>query len=187
MTAWQTLLDFWFDPPTAPDYGKPRAVWFRPRADFDAAIRDRFLPLYQQAAASQLEHWQAEPLPCLALLLLLDQVPRNLFREQPQAYATDAQALAIAKHALTRGFDQSLPPVWRWFVYLPLEHSEDLADQARSLALFQALVGEPGCDRAAQSAQEHYDLIARFGRFPHRNAILGRPNTSAEAAFLQQA
>jgi uncharacterized protein (DUF924 family) len=126
------------------------------------------------------------PDTCLALILLLDQLPRNLFRGSPEAYACDAQARSAARQAVARGFDRTMPSVRRWFVYLPFEHSEELADQEASLALFGALPSSADNDNALRSVRRHHEIITRFGRFPHRNQILGRPSTAAELEFLKE-
>lgn len=126
-------------------------------------------------------------MPCLALVLLLDQVPRNCFRDQPQAFATDSQALEIARVAVAQGFDQQVTPVQAWFFYLPLEHSENLADQEESVRLFRALsLRHPASADTLDYAERHRAVIARFGRFPHRNAILGRPSTPSELTYLAE-
>ena len=118
---------------------------------------------------------------------MLDQFPRNLFRDSPRAWATDALAREVARHALARGLDVTLPPVWRWFFYLPFEHSEDIHDQRLAVSLFEALVPQhPSGTEVLEYARRHHDIIARFGRFPHRNATLGRESTPEEVAFLQE-
>ena len=182
------ILDFWFGrwrrDRTA--YGEPRQAWFVKEPTFDAAIRDRFLDDFEQAAAGQLDAWKVEPESCLALILLLDQCPRNLFRGDARAFATDAQALVVALGAIASQLDQSLQPVQRWFIYLPLEHSENLAHQNQCVDLFRQLGNDPASQNVLNYAIQHRDIIARFGRFPHRNAILGRPNTPEEEAFLTQ-
>lgn len=182
----QAVLDFWFGPPDSPEFGQQRSQWFRKAPDFDREIRDRFEPLYRRGAAGELDDWQTAPESCLALLLLLDQFPRNLYRGRPQAFATDDRARAAADRALSAGFDRRLLPVQRWFVYLPFEHSENWADQARSLELFATLKDDPASASAIDYARRHAEVIARFGRFPHRNAILGRESTPEEREFLQQ-
>ncbi len=182
----EAILDFWFGRPDDPDYGQPKKYWFIKDPAFDEAIREQFLADYQQAAEGRLNDWQAIPQTCLALLILLDQFPRNLFRGTPQMFATDAHARAVAHHAVEQGFDRLLLPVQRWFVYLPFEHSEDLADQERSIALFAQLADHPDSAMAIDYAQRHHVVIQQFGRFPHRNAILGRDSTPAETEFLQQ-
>jgi uncharacterized protein (DUF924 family) len=180
------LLDFWFGPPGSAERERSRDVWFAPEPAFDASCRQRFLADQQRAASGGLAHWQAAPESCLALILLLDQLPRNLFRGSPLAYASDPLARQVARQAIAAGFDPALPPVWRWFFYLPFEHSEDLADQAMSLRLHAGLPEDEEKPKLLDYARRHYEIIARFGRFPHRNAILGRASTAAEAAFLRQ-
>jgi len=182
----RAVLDFWFDAGSGPDFEAPRAVWFDIDAAFDRAVGARCGALHDAAAAGRLDGWAATPLGCLALLILLDQVPRNLFRGTPRAYATDGQARAHARAAIAAGFDRALGPVQRWFVYLPLEHSETLADQVRCVALFEALGDHAESADTLDWVRRHHDIIARFGRFPHRNAVLGRPSTPEELAFLQE-
>ncbi|HEX6733966.1 MAG TPA: DUF924 family protein [Azonexus sp.] len=181
------VLAFWFAPPGTPGHGQPRAEWFRKDAAFDEAIRCRFLPAVETALAGELADWATTPAGLLALVIVLDQFPRNLFRGQARAFAGDAQARALADRALAAGWDQPLTAVEKLFLYLPFEHSEALADQARSLALFTALAAaHPGHDGTLDYARRHHEVIARFGRFPHRNAALGRPSTPAEALYLAQ-
>jgi uncharacterized protein (DUF924 family) len=176
------VLDFWFGAPGSLSYGKSRAEWFRKSADFDALIHARFLPLYAQAAAGQLARWNESPLTLLALIIVLDQFPRNLFRESPQAFATDAMALAAARCMTSLHWDERLNTVERQFVYLPFEHAEDIEAQRESMRLFAAL-GNAGL---LEWAHRHAVIIERFGRFPHRNAALGRGSTPEEIEFLQQ-
>lgn len=186
MTCSTEILRFWFGEPGSPEEGKPRKLWFRKDPAFDQQLRQRFLPDYQRAAVGELAAWKTSPDSCLALILLLDQFPRNMFRGTPQMFATDAQALEIARHALSQGFDQTRRSVERWFIYLPFEHSEALADQEQCLELFRQLEGDPESAGAIASAVKHFEILQRFGRFPHRNVILGRPSTPEEAEFLQQ-
>jgi uncharacterized protein (DUF924 family) len=180
------ILAFWFGEPDDPEYGKPRQAWFTKNAAFDEEVRSRFLDEYQQAATGQLNHWQESPYSCLALILLLDQFPRNMFRGQPQAFATDSHALALAQYAVSQGFDQQLLPVQRWFIYMPFEHSENLAHQRRCVELFSTLKNDPDSASTIDYAYRHLQVIERFGRFPHRNPILGRESTPEEVAFLKQ-
>lgn len=154
--------------------------WFEKDDAFDAEIRSRFLAAYQAAAAGALAGWADTPDGALALLIVLDQFPRNLFRGSAQSFATDRAALAIAKAAIARGFDQAEAMPQRQFFYLPLMHSEDLADQERCVALYRAL-GDPDL---LKWADLHADIIRRFGRFPHRNVMLGRATSPEEQAFL---
>ena len=180
MTDFEAILDFWF----ADDPSAQRAVWFQKSDAFDAGCR-AFLDRHEAAKRGELDRWADTAEGALALLILLDQLSRNLHRGSPETFAADAKARAIATAAIDRGFDRALTPVQRMFVYLPFEHSEDLADQARSVALFETIRSDLG-DRTVDYAARHRDVIARFGRFPHRNAVLGRVNTQAEADYLAQ-
>jgi len=154
--------------------------WFGQDAAFDQAIRSRFLPTYEAAANGELAAWQESRESALALVILLDQFPRNMFRGSARAYATDALARAVADRALARGFDQATDEALRQFFYLPFMHSEALIDQDRSVRLYEAL----GEAEQLRYAREHRDIVASFGRFPHRNGVLGRDMTAAEQAFL---
>ncbi len=183
----QAPIDFWFGPPGDPDRERHREIWFRSTEEFDAALRREFLADYEAAAAGELESWESSPEGALALLLLLDQVPRNIFRGTPRSYATDAAARAVADRALARGFDERVAPAWRLFFYMPFHHSELIADQRRSVALFAALPRNP--DRGGslrRYGHPYVEVIERFGRFPHRNEILGRQSTPEERAFLAE-
>jgi uncharacterized protein (DUF924 family) len=180
------LIDFWFGPPRSPTRFQQRGVWFKVDPAFDQQCRDQFGALRERAAAGDCADWALEAEPCLALILMLDQLPRNLFRGRAQAFATDAQAREVARVALSRGFDRSLPATWRQFIYLPFEHSEDLADQELSVKLATNLARDPAFAGALDYAQRHHVIIARFGRFPHRNAALGRVSTAEEEAFLKE-
>ena len=186
MSAVEAILNFWFGHPEEISYGKPRQVWFEANPEFDRALQNAFMSEYQWAATGELEDWKASPRSCLALILLLDQFPRNVFRGTPQAFATDRQALATARYAIKHQFDCQLLPVQRWFIYLPLEHSETLDDQQQSVELFTQLKDDPDSAEPIAFAIQHRDIIQRFGRFPHRNQILGRETTPEEAEFLKQ-
>ncbi len=189
MARVETILEFWFGDPNQPaqGYGQPRSAWFKKDPAFDQAIRHRFLADYENAAQGQLASWQGAPRSCLALVLLLDQFPRNLFRDDRRSFATDGQALVAARYALDCEFDQALMPVERLFLYLPLEHSENLDDQNRCVALVTALQARhPEYESYLDYALRHREVIQRFGRFPHRNSLLGRETTPAEAEFLKQ-
>lgn len=182
------VLDYWFGPPDDPGHRQPRAAWFRKDPAFDAEIARRFGPLVERALAGDLDDWAdpARPRVALARVIVLDQFPRNLFRGQARAFAGDARALAGAQALVASGQDRALSGVQRQFVYLPFEHAEDLAHQHTALRLFGALAGdEPALGDLVVWAQRHLDIVARFGRFPHRNAALGRPDTPEERAFLQ--
>ncbi len=180
------LLAFWFGAPGTPEHDARRAIWFKADAAFDAALGAEFGEDRRRAAAGQCDHWCGERDSALALVLLLDQLPRNLYRGQAGAFATDAQARAAARQALARGFDQAVPPVRRGFFYLPFEHSEASADQDVALALFAAMPRGPHYESQLDYARRHHAIIARFGRFPHRNRALGRVTTAEEAEFLKQ-
>jgi uncharacterized protein (DUF924 family) len=176
------VLAFWFgDPP-----GPARAEWFRKDAAFDARIRERFGELHEAASRRELEGWRAAPDSMLALVVVLDQFSRNLHRGDARAFAQDAYARECANEALLRGDEVALLPVQRQFLYLPLEHSEDLADQERCVALMRSLEAYPETKGLTEWAEKHRAIIARFGRFPHRNAALGRISTPEEVEFLEQ-
>lgn len=191
----QSIVDFWFVPragesvtghATAPRERITRDVWFRKDDAFDAEIRERFGVALAAALAGAFGHWCREPLGCLARVILLDQFTRNAFRGTPQAFAGDPGALATAEDALERGFDRSLAPQERWFLYMPFVHGESLAQQDRAVALFESLAAQTGLDEPLPWAIRHRDVIRRFGRFPHRNEILGRASTPEEIVFLRE-
>ncbi|MEO1133456.1 MAG: DUF924 family protein [Cyanobacteria bacterium J06639_1] len=186
MNEAEAVLSFWFGEPTSPEYGKSRKIWFSKDIEFDRQCRDRFLPLHEQLAAGMAREWQVETRSCLAAIVVLDQFSRNMFRGTPRAFATDNLALELANYAIARGFDLELLTVERGFVYLPFEHSETLDNQNRAVALFQQLAGDPDSDRSLDYAIRHREVIRRFGRFPHRNDILGRTSTPKEMEFLKQ-
>jgi len=169
----RSVLDFWFVA-TAPE------KWFKKDAAFDEDVRSRFATTYRRAAAGALDVWQATPLGCVALIIALDQFPRNMFRGDARAFATDEAARAVLRSALERAFDAGLSVQEKQFLYMPLQHSEDAADQALSVAL-NAATGDPDLLKWAEA---HKRIIDEFGRFPHRNETLGRRSTPEEAAFL---
>jgi uncharacterized protein (DUF924 family) len=180
VTTPDDILTFWF----GGDPSARRAVWFEKDATFDAACVD--LEAARNAAkAGAYDHWAATPCGGLALLILLDQLSRNLYRGTAEAFAADAKARAIAQTMLARGFDQMLTPVERIFVYLPFEHAEDTADQDLSVRLFAALDAVTG-EQTVDYAIRHRDVIRRLGRFPHRNAALGRASAAEEEAYLAE-
>ncbi len=181
----QEVLDFWFGPADAEAFGKPREVWFKKDDAFDAALRDRYAPLWEQARIGALSDWDASPRELLAFIVVCDQLPRNMFRGEPRSFATDPLALDAARRMLERGWDKQLLSVEKAFAYLPFEHSEDLADQDRSVALFCGDPNDAVLGGYADYAFKHREFIARFGRFPHRNVILGRISTPAEIEFLK--
>jgi uncharacterized protein (DUF924 family) len=169
------ILHFWFEE-TEP------AQWFQKNETFDAQLRDRFLQTYTMARDGLCDDWKQNAEGCLALILLLDQFPRNMFRDAPEAFATDGKALVAAKFTIARGYDQVLPFARRRFVYLPFEHSENLSDQKRSVQLFETMADEDPL--SLEYARRHMRVIEQFGRFPHRNKILGRDSTPEEEAYL---
>ena len=183
----KALLDAWFGPPADLGREQHREIWFKSTEEFDAALREAFLADYRAAAAGALGSWEATPEGALALVLLLDQIPRNIFRGQRHAYSPDAAARAAADRALANGFDRLIPPVRRHFFYMPFHHSENLDDQRRARALFDALPRNP--DRRGSLRRyglPYLEVIERFGRFPHRNAILDRESMPEEIAFLAE-
>jgi uncharacterized protein (DUF924 family) len=179
------ILDFWFGREGEEDYGEFRETWFTKDPEFDREVRDRFEGAYEEAAAGRLEHWKDEARSCLALIILLDQFTRNMFRGDPKTYATDDKAREAARHAVEHAYDRELTPYGRLFVYLPFEHSEDLEDQQFSVELFRGLAAEMGSEELLGYAVRHLEIIELFGRFPHRNEILGRATTPEEAEFLR--
>ncbi len=183
---YEAILTFWFGNQEAADYGKPQKFWFIKDPKRDRQIKDIFEPIYLQAKSAQLDHWKEEALSCLALIIVLDQFPRNIYRGQPQAFATDSQALALARYAIAKGYDRGLLPVQRWFLYLPYEHSENIANQYTSVKLFSTLGDDPDSQSSIAYAERHLKIIQDFGRFPHRNQILGRKSTPEEIKFLKQ-
>lgn len=170
----QDVLDFWFSAQMQP-------MWFAKSDEIDSRIRDTFAPTYEAARRGDLDDWAATPEGALALVIVLDQFPRNIFRGSGRAFEANDIALHRARAALEAGFDRQVDPQRRQFFYLPFMHSEDLADQNRSVRLYQDL-GDAG---SLDFAIRHRDIIDRFGRFPHRNAALGRADTPAEQEFLR--
>jgi len=182
--AAQAILAFWFG--EARERGQSRAQWFKKDAAFDEEIRTRFLPVYEQGIDGAFDHWKEQPQSCAALIVLLDQFPRNMFRGTRRAFEADGMARKATRFALAREHDRVLRPVERMFVYLPLEHSEHLPDQELCLRLMKELAGFRETRDIHVWAEKHLVIIRRFGRFPHRNAILGRQSTAEEIGFLAQ-
>jgi uncharacterized protein (DUF924 family) len=181
------VLDFWFGRPGEAQHLQTRPEWFRKDEAFDAQIAQRFAGLIDAGLRGELADWATQPLSALAQIVVLDQFTRNTRRGTAGMFAGDAQALATARSLLERGDDRRLAAVQRQFVYLPFEHSEALADQLECLRLFEQLGrDEPALGGLLQWAQRHHDIVARFGRFPHRNAALDRPSTAEEIEFLKQ-
>ena len=183
----QRVLDFWFGVPGSAGHGQMRAAWFRKSTSFDASIARRFGPLVDAALGGGLRDWTQQPASALARIVLLDQFSRNIFRDTARAFAGDALALAAAREMVAARQHEALPPLQRAFVYMPFEHAEDLFAQDEALRLFgQLAASAPEAAGFLDYAQRHRAVIARFGRFPHRNAALGRESTAEELAFLQQ-
>lgn len=176
------ILDFWFGPKPLAE----RKVWFRKDPAFDAEIESRFGDAVAMAVAGAFGGWCGTPQGALARVILLDQFTRNIYRDTPRAFAGDARALATAEEAIARRFDESLETLERWFLYLPFEHSESAEAQKRSIELFEALANATGDRNPLEWAEKHAAVIRRFGRYPHRNAILGRESTPEELAFLSE-
>lgn len=182
----QAVLDFWFGAPGSATHGRSRPEWFRKDAAFDDEIRRRFLAPHAAAALGESERWKDAPGSLLALIVVLDQFSRNLYRDDPRAFSQDAQALAAARLMIANGWDLGRLPVERQFAYLPFEHSEDLAMQDRAFELFTSLDAYPETKGLGEWSEKHRAIIRRFGRFPHRNAALGRVSTPEEIAFLRE-
>ena len=183
--AAREVLDFWFGEPGSTRFGKEWDRWFARDEAFDAMLRTRFCATLAAARRGDCDGWQRSPLGALALIVVLDQFSRNIFRGTPEAFAGDARALAAARSMVDAGADRSLPsPQHRAFVYMPFEHDESPESQARGVRLFEALEQETGLRGYVRYARWHAEIVARFGRFPHRNAVLGRPSSDEEQAFL---
>jgi uncharacterized protein (DUF924 family) len=172
------VLHFWFDE-TEP------AQWFQKNETFDAQVRERFHTIYAMARDGLCDDWKQDADGCLALCIVLDQFPRNMFRGSAEAFATDGKALVAAKFTIARGYDQVTPIPRRRFIYLPFEHSENLQDQKRAVQLFETIADEDPL--SLEYAKRHMQVIEKYGRFPHRNKALGRENTPEEEAYLATA
>lgn len=173
----EDILTFWFS-----DRVKP--LWYEKSASFDQEIREKFGHLYEKAASGELDHWQEDSRSLLALIIILDQFPRNMFRGQAKMYQTDAKALKLAKLAFERKVDRKLSHKDHLvFLYMPFMHSENIIDQKLALSFYKTRIKSP---ENVNPAQRHHDIVEKFGRFPHRNEILGRPSTPEEIAFLKQ-
>jgi uncharacterized protein (DUF924 family) len=183
--AAREVLDFWFGAPDSAAFGQAHRFWFKRDAAFDATLAARFGPTLDRAEAGELSGWGASPLGALALIVLLDQFTRNAYRNTPRAFAGDARALGLAKTLVATDDDRRLPTVHqRVFAYMPFEHDETPESQRESVRLFTALADETGDQDYLRYATAHARVIERFGRFPHRNAVLGRVSSEEEAAWL---
>ena len=173
VTKPEDIIDFWYAEST-------RALWFRSTPEFDEELRRRFLETWEQAGRGEFDHWRQSAAGCLALVIVLDQFPLNMFRGQAESFATEARSREVARHALDRGFDRDLDAEQKAFLYMPFMHSENLDDQDLSLKLY----AQPGLESNLRFARHHRDIVARFGRFPHRNAALGRDSSAEELEYL---
>ncbi|MDQ2928863.1 MAG: DUF924 domain-containing protein [Pseudomonadota bacterium] len=183
----QAVLDFWFGRPGSKEFGSQRKVWFSKDEAFDAGVAGAFSHSIERALRGELDGWADSGANALARILMLDQFTRNAFRGQPRAFAGDAQALAAASAMVGSRQDESLPPFMRAFAYMPFEHAEGLAMQDEAVRLFSRLaVAAPDLASMLDYAHLHHAVIERFGRFPHRNAILGRASTAEETAYLER-
>lgn len=169
----QDIIDFWFADET-------RKLWFNSTAEFDQLLRESYQQAWEQARRGELDHWMRTADGCLALVIMLDQFPLNMFRNQALSYATEAQSREVARVAIEHKFDHALDAERKAFLYMPFMHSEDIADQELALQLFD----QPGLESNLRFAHHHHDIIAEYGRFPHRNQALGRESSAAEIAYL---
>ncbi len=169
----QEILDFWFS-------DEVRKLWFKSNPEFDALLRERFEALWTRASSGELDDWLQSAAGCLALVLVLDQFPLNMFRGQAQSFVSEAQSREVARLAIDKGFDQDIEPGSRAFLYMPFMHSEMLADQQLALQLF----AQPGLEDNLRFARHHHDIVEKFGRFPHRNEALGRESSESEIEYL---
>ena len=182
----EEVLSFWFGAPSDPGFGQPRREWFQRDAAFDDEIRNRFGALHEAVIAGAHESWLLSARSALAYVIVLDQFSRNLFRDHARAFAQDAQARRGADQAILRGLDREVTHLERSFFYLPFMHSENLADQDRAIALYEALAEGDEKSSNLDYARRHRAIIERFGRFPHRNRVMGRESTPEEIEFLAQ-
>lgn len=170
---YNTVIDFWFDKKTEP-------LWFNSTKEFDEKIKSEFLSIYHQAKESQLSEWQQQPLGALALVIILDQFPLNMFRGKAESFATESLSRQVAALAINEGLDSELTLKQKAFLYMPYMHSEEIEDQEQSLILYN----QAGLEYNYKFAQHHYDIVRQFGRFPHRNAILGRESSIEEINYM---
>lgn len=192
MTEVNEILTFWFGESYAKNPFQNKAQWFEKNPAFDEVLRNKFMSLHDQARQGGLKHWEDAPRPCLALIILLDQFSRNMFRDAPLAFESDDHAQQLCLKVLRHKWDMQFILVERYFAYMPLMHAEDRILQELSLQMFQKLFSEsegdekPIFESVRRYAVSHFEIIERFGRFPHRNHILGRTSSAEEVTFLQQ-
>lgn len=183
----KAVLTFWFGEPGSAEYGKPRSLWFQKDTRVDEEITQRFSALHQAVSRGEKDSWQQHPQSLLALIIVLDQFSRHIYRDSAAAFSSDKQALSLAMSGVDQGFDQKVEPIARVFYYLPFEHSEDIVHQRQAMTLFTQLSKENSAYTTfLDYAKKHYDVIAQFGRFPHRNAVLGRVSSTAEQQYLSE-
>ena len=180
------VLDFWFTKPGDREWATMRDAWWDKDPAFDEACRQVGMDLHACALRGELEDWSAEPLPALALVVLCDQLPRNMFRGTPAMYSSDDLALRVARRIDASGWRTGYTPVQQLFSHMPFEHAERLEEQERHVAFVRDEYAGPSKEDCLKAAERHHEIVARFGRFPHRNAILGRTTTPEEAAFLKE-
>lgn len=185
MAQWREIYDFWFGTPASDGHGDVREFWFASTLDIDRELRDRFQDQYHRAAAGDLENWKLDARGQVALVVLLDQVPWNIFRGDRQSFAAGPVALSAARELVASPLHDELITVEKLFAYLPFEYSENIDDQMKSVAFYEAIDEHESKEGWIEFAVLHKDIMAKFGRFPHRNAMLGRVNTAAEEAWLQ--
>jgi uncharacterized protein (DUF924 family) len=173
MDSQRELIEFWFSE-------RVRPMWFRATPEFDLEVRERYESLWRRAQEGGLDDWRQSLEGALALVILLDQLPLNMFRGEAQSFCTEAASRQVAEQAIEQGFDKAMPKEWRMFLYMPYMHSEHIADQDRSVDLY----AKAGLDDNLHWAKHHRAIVQRFGRFPHRNAILGRDSSEEERQWL---
>ncbi|MEH6402162.1 MAG: DUF924 family protein [Sneathiella sp.] len=182
MQRFQHIIDFWFHPENHDQYGESRMEWFKKDPEFDHKIHDQFFNDFIQAEQGKYLLWTDHKEGCLALILLFDQFSRNMFRDNARAFSTDAKAREIARHMINTAYFSALPNFQKTFVILPFEHSENIEDQILSVKLCKKFCGEA----EIKFAEQHFEIIKKFKRFPHRNSALGRKSTRTEIDFLTQ-
>lgn len=185
MAEWREIYEFWFGVPDSDGHGDVREFWFASTPEIDRELRERFLDQYHRAAAGGFDDWKSDARSWVALIVLLDQVPRNIFRGDGMSFAADPVALSNARELVASPLHDDLITVEKVFAYLPFEHSEDIDDQKKCVALYEAIDDHESKAEWIEFAVLHKDIVAEFGRFPHRNALLGRQNTPAEDVWLE--
>lgn len=183
----EEVLENWYGSPTDPNFGDHNDRWFNGGTEFDAELRQKFTGLYEQAWNGELDHLRDSWRGCLALIIIFDQLSRNMFRGTPRAFAADPRALDLAEHAIAQGYDKGRMPTELTFLYLPFTHSENLDHQHRAVALRRAMPDHDRKEQSIEATVRHKEVFERFGRYPHRNAVLGRISTDEELAFLAEA